>query len=153
MDKIELGVTEGMDVISEILTTTWIAELSGIKYQCVSRSIKHTLNNGKPVYFKEEHVQPLNDMIENAVEMIGTIKLDDENYFDVLKVWSKRVKPTYLVEKQMGKTISWKKMHFSDIKKERYYGKFSEKELLEFQFAFREVAAKLASIRLVSDVK
>lgn len=142
-----------MEVVSEILTTTWISELSGLNYHFVSRCIKHTVVNGKQQYFREEHISVLNNMIEKAVEQILSIKLDPDNCFETLKVWTKKVKPVYLVEKQMGKTLGWKRIHFSDKGEDKYYGKFTERDLLDFQFAYREVAAKLESIRLVPDVK
>lgn len=152
MDRIDIQVTEGMEIVSEMLTNAWISELTGIHFVVLSRCMNHGLNNGKPCFFSQEQINKINEALSRASSLISKIELTPENCFDTIKFWSKRVKNKYLVEDKMGKTVKWKTMHLSDKGEKRYYGKFTEQEVIEFNVAYREIAAKLESIHLVPDV-
>lgn len=150
--KIDIPVSEGMKMVSEILTNAWISELTGIQYAVFSMCLNHCVNNGKECFFSQEQIEKINDAVDTASSLISKIELTSENCFDTIKLWSKRVKNKYLVEYKMGKTVKWKKMHLSDKGDTRYYGVFTEQEVIEFNIAYREIAAKLGSIHLVPDV-
>lgn len=150
--KIDIPVSEGMKMVSEILTNAWISELTGIHFVVLSRCMNHGLNNGKECFFSKEQIEKINDAVSKASSLISKIELTSENCFDTIKLWSKRVKNKYLVEYKMGKTVKWKTMHLSDKGNTRYYGVFTEQEVIEFNIAYREIAAKLGSIHLVPDV-
>lgn len=152
MERIQMNATEGLKLVTEIVTTRWISETTGINYYAVSRCLHNSMAGGKVFYFNEDQIRKINDAIIIMSSSIQHHKfLADEKSFQELKGFGKRIKLNYLFQNIMGKTQRWQKMHMSEVKEFRYYGKFTEQEIIDINLALIQMGAKLGSIELVCD--
>lgn len=152
MERIQMNATEGLKLITEMVTNNWLSEMSGISFRMISFGIKHNIVNGKPYYFNEWQIRQINNAIILMSDSILYQKMfSDQDSFFSLKRFGKKIKLNYIFQTLMGKTSKWQRMHMNDITETRYYGKFTDQEIININLSLRQMSAKLRSIELVCD--
>lgn len=147
-----MKATEGLSLVTEMVTNNWLGEVSGLSYRIVSFGVKHSIVNGKPYYFNDYQIRKINTALIYMSDSINNFKMfNNMESFHALRIFGKKIKLSYLFQTVMGKTQKWQAMHMHMSNDDRYYGNFTDKDVCEIRLALKQMAARLMSIELICD--
>lgn len=159
MEIKRLPADEAMRLVTSMIKTNYLVEVSGVSRTQLSMGQSHSLNNGKPFYYTESHLSLLRAAIKSIGEELLSVEiLDNGDALAQLVELRKKVCLPYIFQTVMGKKEHWMKNRMSQQvnrrKAGREYsmlGKFTSDEVRQINDAIRIIALTLLSVELTTD--
>ena len=160
MEIKRLPADEAMRLVTSMIKTDYIVELTGLSPSIISQGQNHSIVKGKPFYYKERHLLLLRNAVKYVIKELLYIKIsDNKDILSQLKELGNIVRLPYIFQNIMGKTEFWVNKRISqkvntDVRKEcSMLEEFTSDEVLQINDAIRIIALTLLSIEITTDYK
>lgn len=160
MEIKRLPADEAMRLVTSMIKTDYIVELTGLSPSIISQGQNHSIVKGKPFYYKERHLLLLRNAVKYVIKELLYIEIsDNKDILSQLKELGNIVRLPYIFQNIMGKTEFWVNKRISqkvntDARKEcSMLEEFTSDEVLQINDAIRIIALTLLSIEITTDYK
>lgn len=150
----KIPADKGMMLVTSMIKTGYVADVSGLCRTRISQGKANTPNKG----FTADNIERLQSAIKYIAEELMTVKVSSEDTRDDLIALREKVCLPYIFQDMMGKPIDWSKSRISKKVNARKGGRtftmlnhFTEEDVRQINEAIQTIARTLMSIELTDE--
>lgn len=157
--KIRIPADEGMRIVTRMVKAKYVEKVSCVNRCIISKGQSHKLNNGKPFFFLDAHIEKLNMAINKIADELDKVEIRQGDVKAQLLIIRSIVCLRYVFQEEMGKSKSWQDHRLSKAytKKKKdgtthtMLNHFTNQDVKQINMAIKKIAEQLKSIQLTDE--